>query len=243
MNFYHVRLDRALAGALLSACMLFTAAGAYAQAPTPADTSEPAAPAAPAAPADAGAPMAPNGPATAPVATTTVPAGSAINTLLTSPDINTKNAKDGDPVTLQIVGPYPEGNTNLEGASVHGHVESVRSAGQGRKALLTLAFDSITFADGHTGPISGSVLKMEAKSQNTTARKGIGAAAGAAVGSQTVGRILGGTLGSVVGLVGGALGGFAYANNSKANFNVATGARVQIQTASNLEVPQRQAGQ
>ena len=32
--------------------------------------------------------------------TTTVPAGSTINTQLTSADVNTKSAKDGQPVTL-----------------------------------------------------------------------------------------------------------------------------------------------
>ncbi len=174
---------------------------------------------------------------------TTLPAGSTINTQLTSADINTKNATAGQPVTFQVVGPYPAGNTSMEGASVHGHIASVRAAGQGRKASLTLAFDSITFADGHNAPISGSVLKMDSKKESTTARKGIGAAAGAAVGSQTIGRILGGTLGSVVGLAGGAAGGYAYANNAKPNFDVATGARVQIQTSSSLEVPLRQAGQ
>ncbi len=177
------------------------------------------------------------------LSSTTLPAGSTINTQLTSADINTKNAKDGQAVTLQVVGPYPGGNTNLEGASVHAHVASVRSAAQGRKALLSLAFDSITFADGHNEPISGSVLKMDAKNESTAARKGLGAAAGAAVGSQTVGRILGGTLGSVVGIAGGAAAGYAYGNNNKPNFNVATGAHVQIQTASSLEVPLRQAGQ
>ena len=172
-----------------------------------------------------------------------VAAGSTINTELTSADINTKNAKDGDAVTFQVVAPYPDGNTNLEGASVHGHVANVRAAGQGRKALLTLAFDSITFADGRSAPIAGSVLKMDSKNESTTARKGLGAAAGAAVGSQTVGRILGGTLGSVVGLAGGAAAGYAYGNNAKPNFNVATGAHVKIQTSNTLEVPRRQASQ
>ncbi len=175
--------------------------------------------------------------------TQSIPAGSTINTQLTSPDINTKSAKDGDQVTMQVVAPYPNDVTGLEGASIHGHVASVRAAGQGRKALLTLAFDSISFADGHTAPVQGSVLKMDAKSENTTARKGLGAAVGAAVGSQTIGRVLGGTLGSVVGLAGGAAAGYAYGNNAKANFNVATGAHVRIQTSSDLEVPRRQAGQ
>lgn len=207
MRLFRVRYDRALSAALMSACVLFAAAGANAQ------------------------------------SSSSVPAGSTINTQLTSADINTKSAKEGEAVTLQVVAPYPDGNTNLVGASVHGHVASVRSAGQGRKASLSLAFDSITFADGRNAPVSGSVLKMDAKNENTTARKGLGAAAGAAVGSQTVGRILGGTLGSVVGLAGGAAAGYAYGNNAKPNFNVATGAHVQIQTATTLEVPLRQAGQ
>jgi len=109
--------------------------------------------------------------------------------------------------------------------------------------LLTLAFDSITFADGRNEPISGSVLKMGAKKENTVARKGLGSAVGAAVGSQTIGRLLGGTLGSVVGIAGGAAAGYAYGSNDKPNFDLSTGSQVQIQTSQPLEIPRHQAGQ
>jgi len=181
--------------------------------------------------------------ATAADAQSTLPVGSTINTQLTSADINTKNAKDGDRVTMQVVAPYPNDNASFAGATVNGHVADVRSAGQGKAARLVLAFDSITFANGRNEPVSGSVLHMDSKKDNTTARKALGSAAGAAVGSQTIGRILGGSAGSVVGLLGGAAAGLAYASNNKANFNVATGAHVAIQTNSTVAVPLRQAGQ
>ncbi len=181
--------------------------------------------------------------ATAAGAQSTLPVGSTINTQLTSSDLNTKSAKDGDRVTMQVVAPYPSDNQAFAGATVNGHVADVRAAGQGKTARLVLAFDSITFANGRSVPVSGSVLRMDSKQDNTTARKAIGSAAGAAVGSQTIGRILGGSAGSVVGLLGGAAAGLAYASNNKANFNVATGAHVQIQTTSSVPVPLRQAGQ
>ena len=172
-----------------------------------------------------------------------LPVGSTITTQLTSADVSTKKAKDGDPVTMQVVAPYPDGNPAFAGATVRGHVASVRPAGQGRKPLLSLAFDSITFANGSNEPISGSVLAMEAKGENTTARKTLGAAAGAAVGSQTIGRIIGGSAGSVVGLLGGAVAGLAYGSNDKPNVSLATGSHVKIQTTSTVEVPLRQASQ
>jgi len=106
---------------------------------------------------------------------------------------------------------------------------------------LKLAFDRIALPNGESSPISGTVTKLESTPENTTARKALGAGAGAAVGSQTIGRLLGGTLGSVVGLVGGAAGGYLYGKNDRPNFNVATGAQVQIDTASTALLEMRQA--
>jgi hypothetical protein len=171
-----------------------------------------------------------------------VPAGSTIQARLATPDINTKTAQVGDGFTLHVTSANG-GDPNFEGAIVRGHVQDVRSAGQGRKAILTLAFDSITFANGYTEPLSGTVTQMGGKSDNTTARQALGAGAGAAVGSQTVGRIIGGSAGSVVGLLGGAIGGLAYARNNHANYDLATGQTVVIQTGNALNVPRRQAGQ
>jgi hypothetical protein len=171
-----------------------------------------------------------------------VPAGATIQARLATADINTKSAQVGDGFTLHVTSANG-GDPNFDGAVIRGHVQDVRSAGQGRKAILTLAFDSITFANGYTEPISGSVTQMGGKSDNTTARQALGAGAGAAVGSQTVGRIIGGSAGSVVGLLGGAIGGLAYARNNHANYDLATGQTVVIQTGNALNVPRRQAGQ
>jgi hypothetical protein len=171
-----------------------------------------------------------------------VPAGSTIQANLATPDISTKSAQIGDGFTLNVTSANG-GDPNFAGAVVRGHVQNVRSAGQGRTAILTLAFDSIMFANGHTEPLTGTVTHMGGKSDNTTARQALGAGAGAAVGSQTVGRIIGGSAGSVVGLLGGAVGGLAYARNNKANYDLATGQSVVIQTGNALNVPRRQAGQ
>ncbi len=165
-----------------------------------------------------------------------IPAGQTIHTELSSQDINTKNAKVGDQFTSVVVAPYPGGHSSLAGATVFGHVSEVRAAGQGRKALLKLAFDSIRLRDGESSAISGTVTQLQSKSENTVARKALGAGVGMAVGSQTIGRILGGTLGGVVGTLGGAAAGYAYANNDKANFNVAKGAAVTIQTTSHAYI-------
>lgn len=171
----------------------------------------------------------------------TLPAGTSVRCELISSDINTKNAQVGDPFTMEVIPPYPEGDRAFASARIRGHVAEVRSAGQGRKAQLRLAFDRIVFAGGRSEPISGSVVTLQTQKANTTARKALGAGAGAAVGSQTIGRILGGVAGGVVGILGGAVGGFLYASNNKANFDVARGAVATIQTTTAVEVPRPQA--
>ncbi len=167
--------------------------------------------------------------------------GTTVHAELTSADINTKNAHVGDQFSMQVVAPYPQGRSAFSGAKIYGHITEVRSGGQGRTAQLKLAFDSMTLASGQMAPISANVSKLESTPENTVARKALGAGAGAAVGSQTIGRLLGGTLGGVVGIVGGAAGGYLYGKNDKPNFNVATGAKVTIQTTSTAELGHRQA--
>jgi hypothetical protein len=174
--------------------------------------------------------------ASAASAATTIPTGTDIHANLSSPDINTKNAQVGQQFTMQLSPPYPNGDPSFAGAILYGHIVSVRSAGQGRKAQLQLAFDSIRLSNGESAPLSGEIVSIAHKSENTTARKAIGAGAGAAVGSQTIGRIIGGAAGGVVGILGGAAAGFAYASNDKANFNIATGAAATIQTTAPAEV-------
>ena len=163
--------------------------------------------------------------------------------MLASDDIDTKTAQIGDGFTMDIVAPYPNGDPNFTGAKLRGHVSDVQAAGQGKPARLKLAFDSIVLPNGQSAPISAVVTQQAAKNDNTTARKGLGAAIGAAIGSQTIGRIIGGSAGSVVGLLGGAAGGYFYAANNKPNFDLARGTAVSVQTTSDVELPRRQAAQ
>jgi uncharacterized membrane protein len=97
---------------------------------------------------------------------------------------------------------------------------------------LDLAFDKLVLTDGTVGQLSATMIKAQTVSENTTARKALGAGAGMAVGSQTIGRLIGGAGGAVVGMLGGAAGGYAYANNAKANFSLVKGAQAEIQTSA-----------
>jgi uncharacterized membrane protein len=170
------------------------------------------------------------------VAAGTIPLNAKFNVTLASSDINTKNAQPGDQFTMNAIAPYPNGNSKYAGAVVYGHVASARSAGQGRTAQLNLVFDKIVLADGEVGQLSASMISAHTVSENTTARKALGAGAGMAVGSQTIGRIIGGSAGAVVGMLGGAAGGYAYANNQKANFNLAKGAQAVVETTAPVHV-------
>jgi hypothetical protein len=151
---------------------------------------------------------------------------------LISQDVNSKNAQPGDPVVFAVVPPYPNGNSRYSGAKAYGHVASSVSAGQGRKAQLNITFDKLVLANGEVGQMSATIVSAQTVSENTTARKALGAGAGMAVGSQTVGRILGGSAGAVVGMLGGAAAGYAYANNAKANFSIPKGHTAVIEVTS-----------
>jgi len=167
--------------------------------------------------------------------------GTQISAVLATPDINSKTAQIGDGFTMDIVRPYPNGDANFAGAKLRGHVADVAPGGQGKAPRLRLAFDSIVFPNGDSMPVSAAVTTQSTKSDNTTARKGLGAAVGAAVGSQTIGRVIGGSAGSVVGLLGGAVGGFLFAGNNKPNITLAKGSAVDLQTTADTEVPRPQA--
>jgi hypothetical protein len=169
-------------------------------------------------------------------AASTIPVGTKFNVNLATPDINSKNAQPGDQFTMAVVAPYPNNNPKYNGAQIYGHVASASAASQGRKAVLTLAFDKIVFPDGERGEVAGTMIAAKTVSENTTARKALGAGAGMAVGSQTIGRILGGSAGGVVGMLGGAAAGYAYANNAKANFSIVKGAPAVVQTTAATHV-------
>lgn len=176
--------------------------------------------------------------ATPALAATTVAQGTQIAAHLSSPDIRTNKSQVGDTFSAHVSSPYA--TRYLQGATVYGHVASVRSAGQGRAAQLGLVLDRVTFSDGQTARIGAYSTSIAEVQDNTTARKALGAGVGAAVGSQTIGRLLGGALGGVVGIAGGAAAGYAYAKNNKPNFDVKTGALMTFTVSAPASIPRRQ---
>jgi hypothetical protein len=173
------------------------------------------------------------------LAATTIAQGTTVAVHLSSPDIRTNKNQVGDTFTARVVAPYA--TKYLRGATVYGHVASIRAGGQGRTAQLQLSLDKLVYSDGQTVPISAYSTSIDEIKDNTTARKALGAGAGAAVGSQTIGRVLGGALGGVVGIAGGAAAGYVYAKNDKPNFDVQTGARMVFAVNDPVTVPRRQA--
>ena len=143
---------------------------------------------------------------------------------LTTP-IDTKTNRVGDSFSANVIMPAA-----FEGATVTGHIASLNRSGRvSGKTELSLTFDSITLADGRTGPFkadlvkvieSESVKKVDAEGQvesgsrtnDSTVRGGVGATAGAIIGG-----IAGGAKGAILGaIIGGAAGvGTVYVEGNK----------------------------
>lgn len=164
-------------------------------------------------------------------------AGTTITANLSSNDINTRNAYVGQPFSMTVVQPYPNGDSSYAGATVYGHVSNVVSAGQGRKAYMGLTFDKIVLRDGRSAHLTGHVIAAATKEQNMIARDAIGAGVG-----MVVGNYIGKHVGTNLGGLAGAAGGYLYASNMKANLNLAKGAQVQLQLNHPVVPAMRQAG-
>jgi hypothetical protein len=167
----------------------------------------------------------------------TLPAGTTITTKLSSSDINTRNAAVGQPFSMTVVQPYPNGDSSYSGATVYGHVSKVVSAAQGRKAYLGLSFDKIVLRDGRTAHVNGHLITASTTEQNMIARDAIGAGVG-----MIVGNYLGKHVGTNLGGLAGAAGGYLYASNMKANINIARGAQASLQLDHSVSPALRQAG-
>jgi hypothetical protein len=167
-------------------------------------------------------------------AASAIPPGTSIFGVL-STELNTKSTNVGDGFSLQVVRPYPNGDSSYAGAYVRGHVADVVRASQGRKAELDLAFDSIVLPDGASAPLRAHVVKLEQKQQSAVVQQAAGAGVGMIVGNMIGKTIFHTGLGGII----GAAGGFAYANNLKTNFDVPKDSQMTIQV--DREVPRPQA--
>jgi hypothetical protein len=161
-----------------------------------------------------------------------IPAGTMIYGKMAT-ELDTSKSVVGDGFTIQVTRPYPNGDPSYAGAYIRGHVQDVQKAGQGRKAVLILKFDSIVLPDGTSAPLTGHVVKAEQKQKSAILQQAAGAAGG-----MIVGNILGKAVGTNLGGLVGAAGGFAYGNNLKTNFSVPANSAIQIQTDQLTPRPQ-----
>ena len=147
--------------------------------------------------------------------------------------LDTSTVETGHGFSMQVTRPYPNGDPSYAGAIVRGHVADVQRAGQGKKAGLTLAFDSIVLPSGESSRLTGHVVTIDQKQKSAVLQQAAGAGAG-----MIVGNILGKAVGTNLGGLVGAAGGFALGNNRKANFVVPQDAQVTIQTDTEVARPQ-----
>lgn len=152
--------------------------------------------------------------------------------------LDSANAYVGERFTLRAIPPYPQGDSDLANALITGKVIKVVQAGQGRKAELDVAFDTITLQNGTSYPINA---QMTSKSLAKDSRNG-GHVALTTIGGMIVGNILGKTIfhtnaGGAVGAAGGLLVGY----NKKSNVHLASGTNITLTLVRPLVV-RRQAG-
>ncbi len=162
-----------------------------------------------------------------------IPSGTTITGKMQT-TLDTSKAEAGQGFSMQVTRPYPNGDPGYAGAIIRGHVADVQRASQGRKAAISLVFDSIVLPNtGQSAKITGHVLTVDKKENSAIAQQAAGAGAG-----MIVGNIVGKAIGTNAGGLLGAAAGFAYGNNRKTNYVIPENAEVTIQTDAEVARPQ-----
>lgn len=134
--------------------------------------------------------------------------------------LNTKNAQVGEKFLLTNV------NSNaysINGATAYGHVVSVTSGGQGRKAQIKLAIDKINTRGGNIYKVTGHVIDVKANTKSNAGRE---------AGATGAGALVGGLIGKGWGAVIGGATGFLVSKNAHQDITVPQGSLVTFQLDS-----------
>jgi hypothetical protein len=172
--------------------------------------------------------------ATAPfaaLASQTIPAGYGLNGNL-QVALDTKSSYSGQPVSIAIVPPYPNGVSSLSGATIYGHVGQVTPGGRGTNPQLSIILDKIKFHNGSSVSLGAVVNKLEPK-KDKRGRVLLGTAGGMFLGNWAGKALFGGNAGGAV----GAATGFLLSSNNKGDFHVPAGSPVGMQLTRSLSVP------
>jgi len=179
--------------------------------------------------------------------TVLVAAGSAIKGKLEGP-LNSKTNKTGDVFRLIVAEPILVDNMEVipKGTVINGTVTAVKPAESGKKASMSLAFESVTLISGKTVGLdaSSSVEGADATVQGES-KTGRNAAvvAGAAAAGALAGKLLGkGNAETAVGAVGGAaVGAAATAFLKGGDVDLKAGPPLSLKLNKELAVPVRAA--
>jgi CRISPR/Cas system-associated endonuclease Cas3-HD len=134
--------------------------------------------------------------------------------------LNTKNAQVGERFLLTNVNSQAY---SINGATAYGHVESVTSGGQGRKAQIKLAIDKINTRSGSIYKLTGHVVDVKANTKSNAGRE---------AGSTAAGALVGGLIGKGWGAVIGGATGFLVSKNAHQDITVPQGSLVTFQIDS-----------
>jgi hypothetical protein len=135
--------------------------------------------------------------------------------------LDTKSAIVGQRFTMSNV--HSQDN-NINGATIYGHVDSVQSASQGRKAQISLAFDKLHTRSGGSYALDGRATAIRENTKSNALNE-----AGGAVAGMIVGNIIGKKVGTNMGGLLGAAGGYIYAKNAQQNVTIPANSAVTVQ--------------
>lgn len=141
--------------------------------------------------------------------------------------LSTGSAHVGDPFSLTVVPPYPNGDPGFQGAIISGVVTKVQRAGQGTNPEIVIVPQNIRMYDGTVVAIHGSVTSIGAQksTSGTAAKAAVGALAGMLLGNAIGKTVFHTNAGGAIGLIGGAMIGA----NNKTDFDVPQGAGATVQ--------------
>jgi hypothetical protein len=161
----------------------------------------------------------------------TVSAGNGLNGSLNNA-LDTKSSYAGQPISINVVQPFPQGISAFNYSVIYGHVGSVTPGGRGTNPQLSIILDKIKFSNGSSESIGAVVNKLEPK-KDKRGRVLLGTAGGMALGNWAGKAMFGGSAGGAV----GAATGFLLSSNNKSDFHVAAGSAVGMQLTRSLSVP------
>ncbi len=162
------------------------------------------------------------GPAVAPAARVITLASGTDVTASMNQTLDSGSATVGQRFTMNVVQPYPQGDSAFRGGELYGHVTQVVPAGQGRNAELQIAIDKMTLPNGAQGSPMLAVQAQQTQQHDNTAKVAMAALGGMVVGNWIGKTVFQSNAGGAVGFIAGAL----YAANNRTNVSLRQGSQV-----------------